>query len=105
QDTLTPTALASSSAVPGKAPAEPSVRYPSIEAAITALAPVAPDPSAIDYDDSEVDSVVRSRDVRLPTADELAASRPPAPPAVGEVDVPPDDTGEFGASPPIGVLF
>ena len=82
-----------------------SVRYPSIEAAITALAPVAPDPAAIDYDDSEVEAAaVRSRDVRLPTAEELAAARPPTPPAVGEVDDAPDDTGDFATSPPLGVL-
>jgi serine/threonine protein kinase len=85
---------------------EQSVRYPSIEAAITALAPVAADPAAIDYDDSEVEGPsVRSRDVRLPTAEELAAARPPTPPPVGEVDHAPDDTGDFAVSPPLGVLF
>ncbi|HTJ44763.1 MAG TPA: serine/threonine-protein kinase [Kofleriaceae bacterium] len=84
---------------------EQSVRYPSIEAAITALAPVAPDPAAIDFDDSAVEPAARSRDVRLPTAEELAAARPPQPPAVGEVDEAPDDTGDFASSPPLGVLF
>ena len=84
---------------------EPSIRYPSIEAAISALAPVELDPSAIDFDDSEVEGAARSRDIRLPTAEELKAKPVPPPPELHDIDDAPDDAGEFAATPPLGVLY
>ncbi len=84
---------------------ETSVRYPSIEAAITALAPVEPDPAAIDFDDTEVEGASRSRDIRLPTPAELAARPVPPPPVLAEHGEHADDTGDFAVTPPIGVMF
>ncbi|MCE9580356.1 MAG: serine/threonine protein kinase [Deltaproteobacteria bacterium] len=84
---------------------EASVRYPSIEAAITALAPVESDPAAIDFDDTEVEGASRSRDIRLPTPEELAARPVPPPPVLPEHAEQADDTGDFAVTPPIGVMF
>jgi len=84
---------------------ELSVRYPSIEAAISALAPVELDPSAIDFDDSEVEGAARSRDIKLPTAEELAAKPAPSPPELSDIADAPDDVGDFATAPPLGVLY
>jgi serine/threonine-protein kinase len=92
-------------AAPDRIELEPSIRYPSIEAAITALAPVEADPAAIDFDDSDVEGAGRSRDIRLPTPEELAARPMPPPPVLTDAGDGADDTGDFSVTPPIGVLF
>jgi serine/threonine protein kinase len=46
-----------------------------------------------------------SRDVGVPEADELARRRQPTPPALSDIVEPPDDSGEFGITSPLRVLF
>jgi len=78
--------------------------YPSIEAAITAIAPQAPDPSARDFDGTEVEPHERSREVPLPGAGEVA-KRLPKPPTIADIAFPADDGGDFAVTPPLSVLY
>ena len=87
---------------------EHSVRYPSIEAAIGALTPAPAAPAEeLDFVDIDLGSDSGSQRVRppVPSADELAHSKPPLPPVIGEIEEAPDDTGDFVSSPPIAVLY
>ena len=95
---------------------ETSVRYASIEDAIAALSPVALDPSAIDFDETEVEPrSSRSDSIPLPTPSEVAhravAVEPRVPagplsvPPSGEIVTPSTDEGEFTTVTPISVLF
>ncbi len=82
---------------------ERSVRYPSIEDAIAAASQREPDPSSLDFDDSEVSRSGRvSR--RMPTAEELAQQPTPAPPALADLDGEPAQQGDLAADPPIRLL-
>ncbi len=73
----------------------------------------APAPSALRFEDSQMrafDDLVeepgsRSREIRLPTAEEVARKRPPTPPALADIAEPPDDAGEFHITSPLRVLF
>ncbi len=47
----------------------------------------------------------RSRDIQLPTAEEVARSRRPIPPALADIAEPPDDAGNFAVTSPLRVLF
>jgi hypothetical protein len=47
----------------------------------------------------------RSRDVVLPTPEELARKKPPTPPILGDIAESPDDAGEFHLTSPLRVLF
>ena len=47
----------------------------------------------------------RSRDIPLPTADELSRKKPPTPPSLSDIAEPPDDAGDFSATSPMRVLF
>ncbi|MGE0870750.1 MAG: serine/threonine protein kinase [Kofleriaceae bacterium] len=47
----------------------------------------------------------RSKDIRIPTPEEVAAEPRPTPPALAEIAEPPDDSGEFSTTPPMRVLF
>ncbi len=98
-------------AVPQAVPVGPqsperSVRYPSIEDAIAAASQREPDPSTLDFDDSEVapGESSRSARTRLPTAEELAHQPAPAPPALADLDGEPARAGDLAVEPPIGVL-
>jgi hypothetical protein len=58
------------------------------------------------FDDlTEEPAVQRSRDMQIPTADELARKRPPTPPALADIAEPSDDAGDFGLTSPLRVLF
>ncbi len=47
----------------------------------------------------------RSRDVNLPSAEELARKKPPTPPALSDIAEEPDDAGDFSTTSPLRVLF
>ncbi|MFT3696568.1 MAG: hypothetical protein QM831_25740 [Kofleriaceae bacterium] len=46
-----------------------------------------------------------SKDVNLPSPDELARKKPPTPPALADITDEPDDAGEFSTTSPLRVLF
>jgi hypothetical protein len=47
----------------------------------------------------------RSRDIKLPSAEDLKRKKPPTPPALADIAEPPDDAGDFSATSPLRVLF
>jgi hypothetical protein len=47
----------------------------------------------------------RSRDIQLPSADDLRRKKPPTPPELADIAEPPDDAGDFSATSPLRVLF
>jgi serine/threonine protein kinase len=58
------------------------------------------------FDDlTEEPAIVRSKDIVLPTPDELARKKPPTPPVVGDITDTPDDSGDFSTTSPLRVLF
>jgi hypothetical protein len=87
---------------------EKSVRYPSIADAVVSVSIQAPDPSATDFDDSDVDGAeppkLRSGRHRLPTADELARAPSPSPPELTAIADDPAEGGDLVVDPPIRVL-
>ncbi|HVK74809.1 MAG TPA: serine/threonine-protein kinase [Kofleriaceae bacterium] len=85
---------------------EQSIRYGSIEDAISSISPVDADASAIDFDDSVVEEQPpRSRPARLPTREEVAAAVRTEPPSLGEIEVPPTEAGDFAHTSPITLMF
>jgi hypothetical protein len=89
---------------PHGAPTQQAVRYPSIEAAINALSPLGPDPSAEDFD-GKPESGARPKAGVKPAPEEVAAAPQPPPPIIGEIAAPADDTGDFAVTPALTVLF
>ena len=57
------------------------------------------------FDDLTEEPAARSRDIKLPTQEEVMRKRPPTPPALGDIAEPPDDAGEFHVTSPLRVLF
>ncbi|HEY5951564.1 MAG TPA: protein kinase, partial [Kofleriaceae bacterium] len=58
------------------------------------------------FDDLTEDALAnRSRDIKLPTPEEVARKKPPTPPALADISEPPDDAGEFSVTSPLRVLF
>ncbi|HEY1817974.1 MAG TPA: protein kinase [Kofleriaceae bacterium] len=47
----------------------------------------------------------RSRDLAIPTPEELARKKPPTPPALADIAEDPDDAGDFSLTSPLRVLF
>ncbi len=47
----------------------------------------------------------RSRDIDLPSPEELARKKPPTPPALSDIAEEPDDAGDFANTSPLRVLF
>ena len=47
----------------------------------------------------------RGQDMQVPTAEELARKKPPTPPSLADIEGKPDDTGDFGVTSPLRVLF
>ena len=47
----------------------------------------------------------RSRDLMIPTPEELARKKPPTPPALADIAEDPDDAGDFSVTSPLRVLF
>ena len=115
-----PVRPAMGSAPPGTPPMESSgaVEAPiadSISAAVEAI--VLPDaPAIIHHGMPEEDSQMRafddlveepagSREVAIPTPEELARKKPPTPPALSDIAEDPDDAGDFSLTSPLRVLF
>jgi eukaryotic-like serine/threonine-protein kinase len=48
---------------------------------------------------------IASRDLNLPSPEELARKKPPTPPALSDIAEDPDDAGEFNNTSPMRVLF
>jgi len=87
--------------------AQPSVRYSSIEAAVSALSRVKPDQSTTELDGTLVPGKRRpTGEVPALTADDLrrAATKPP-PELVVDIDDTPAENGDFAAIPPLKVLY
>jgi hypothetical protein len=58
------------------------------------------------FDDPTEEPVAsRSRDIVIPTPEELARKKPPTPPALLDIEGDPDDAGDFGITSPLRVLF
>jgi serine/threonine protein kinase len=84
-----------------------------ISAAVEAIVlPEGPGPLASEaesrhsFDDlTEEPAQSRSRDIKLPTPDELSRKKPPTPPALTDIADPPDDAGDFSVTSPLRVLF
>jgi hypothetical protein len=58
------------------------------------------------FDDLTEDALAnRSRDIKLPSAEDLARKKPPTPPALADIAEPPDDAGDFSMTSPLRVLF
>ena len=87
-----------------------------ISAAVEAITlPDADVPIDIELDTPLEDSQMRAFDdltepppqakVRPPTAEEALRKRPPTPPALADIEEPPDDAGEFNLTSPLRVLF
>ena len=57
------------------------------------------------FDDLTEHPGARSREIKLPSAEEVARKRPPTPPALADIAEPPDDAGEFHLISPLRVLF
>ena len=60
-------------------------------------------PHAFD-DVTEEPAASRSRDIKLPTPEEVARNQPP-PPLLTDIAEPPDDAGDFSQTSPLRVLF
>ena len=88
---------------------ELSVRYPTIEAAVAAAVPQAPDPASRDFDDNQVsgDELSLSARVsqRLPTAREVATAPKPSPPKLDTLEAIPDDGGSLEECPIVAVML
>ena len=85
---------------------EASVRYASIEDAIAAVAPAAPDPASIDFDETEVEpDHARSDAIKLPSAAEIASRATAVAPPEAEVITGTTEEGDFTALAPIELLF
>lgn len=94
------------SPVPAEVELDASIRYASIEDAISSIAPEAADPSAVDFDESEVEDHRRSRPIRLPTPAEIAqAAVKSEPPALPEHHGEPTLAGDFAVTAPITILY
>ena len=74
---------------------------------ISAVAPVASDPSSVDFDETSVESgPARSDSMVLPSPDEIVrAAAHAAPHSAAEIITPPAEEGEFSVIAPITVLF
>lgn len=57
------------------------------------------------FDDLTEQPASRSRDIALPSAEELARKKPPTPPSLSDIDEAPDDAGDFSLTSPLRVLF
>jgi len=57
------------------------------------------------FDDLTEEPASLSRNIPLPSSEELARKRPPTPPALADIAEPPDDAGEFHITSPLRVLF
>ena len=58
------------------------------------------------FDDlTEAPGVTRRRDMERPTEAEALRKRPPTPPAMSDIEEAPDDSGDFGTTSPLRVLF
>jgi eukaryotic-like serine/threonine-protein kinase len=83
----------------------------SISAAVEAIVLPDVDPRDEDsqmraFDDiTEEPVATRSRDVAMPSPEELARKKPPTPPALADIPEDPDDAGEFALTSPLRVLF
>ncbi len=106
---------AQGSAPPVVTIAEAAVEIPiadTISAAVEAIVlPEAREPRSEDsvtraFDDlTEDPPATRSKDIRIPSPDELARKKPPTPPALSDIPEPPDDAGDFSTTSPLRVLF
>jgi len=77
-----------------------------ISAAVEAIVLPEEGPHGVSFDDLTSDAAVnRSRDIKLPSPEELARKKPPTPPSLADISDAPDDAGDFATTSPLRVLF
>jgi serine/threonine protein kinase len=86
---------------------QPSVRYSSIEAAVSALSRNKPDASTTELDGSLIPGKrAPTGEVPALTADDLRrAAKQPPPRLVEDIEDTPEENGDFGMVPPLKVLY
>jgi serine/threonine protein kinase len=83
-----------------------AIVLPEVAGAPTTGAPEMPPEVRHSFDDlTEEPASSRSRDIRLPSAEELSRKKPPTPPALSDIADAPDDAGDFAVTSPLRVLF
>jgi serine/threonine protein kinase len=83
-----------------------AIVLPEVAGAPTTGAPDVPPEVRHSFDDlTEEPAASRSRDIRLPSAEELSRKKPPTPPALSDIADAPDDAGDFSVTSPLRVLF
>jgi eukaryotic-like serine/threonine-protein kinase len=87
------------------APDQPSIRYASIEAAVSALARKDPDPSTVEFDGRDVGPPRRTGELPKLTAAALRRAATAPPPELVTIDDTPAGNGDFAATPPLRVLY
>jgi serine/threonine protein kinase len=95
------------SPVPAAVELDASVRYGSIEDAISSISPETVDPSVIDFDDSNLeDKARRSRPIPIPTPSEIhRVAAKVEPPPMPEISGDPTMVGDFSTTAPITLLY
>jgi hypothetical protein len=95
------------SPVPAVVELDASVRYASIEDAISSISPEEADHASIDFDDSQVeDRARRSRPVPIPSTEEIVrAAVQVEPPELGDIATEPTMNGDFSVTAPITLLY
>jgi serine/threonine protein kinase len=83
-----------------------AIVLPEVVGAPTTGAPEMQPESRHSFDDlTEEPAAARSRDIKLPSPDELSRKKPPTPPALSDIAEAPDDAGDFAMTSPLRVLF
>jgi eukaryotic-like serine/threonine-protein kinase len=83
-----------------------AIVLPEVVGAPTTGAPQLPPDVRHSFDDlTEEPAAARSRDIKLPSPDELSRKKPPTPPALSDIEEAPDDAGDFAVTSPLRVLF
>jgi len=95
------------SPVPAAVELDASVRFSSIEDAISSISPEDADHSMIDFEDSQVeDRARRSRPVPIPSTEEIArAAVQVEPPPLDDIGREPTMTGDFATTAPVTLLY
>ncbi|HEX4450611.1 MAG TPA: protein kinase [Kofleriaceae bacterium] len=83
-----------------------AIVLPDVPAQIHAALPRDEDSQMRAFDDITEEPVqTRSRDLAMPSPEELARKKPPTPPLLADIAEDPDDAGDFSLTSPLRVLF
>ncbi len=91
---------------PAPSPPQKTPSYDSISAAVASVSSLAPDPAAIDFDDSKVASGSKAGRVRsVSNTADLKKSEPPKPPSLKTSDETPDSAGSLTDRSALAALY